>query len=84
MLAAYDWWAFGAPWRLSYRYVANAYASEQARGLFGIGLPHRYGSYEVLAGTGGLFVISPVLLAAAWGSSSSRAPTGPRPSSAAP
>ena len=67
VLAAYDWWAFGAPWRLSYRYVANAYASEQARGLFGIGLPHRYGSYEVFAGTGGLLVISPVLLAAAWG-----------------
>ena len=67
VLAAYDWWAFGAPWRLSYRYVANVYASEQARGLFGIGLPHRYGSYEVFAGTGGLLVISPVLLAAAWG-----------------
>ena len=35
LLAAYDWAAFGSPVHLSYRYVANKYALEQGRGLFG-------------------------------------------------
>jgi hypothetical protein len=67
LLGAYDWAAFGAPWRLSYRYVANLYRTEQSSGFFGIGMPRGYGSYQVFAGDGGLLVVSPVVVAAAWG-----------------
>jgi hypothetical protein len=67
ILAAYDWLAFGAPWRLSYRYVDNLYESQQTSGLFGIGLPRLYATHQVFAGRGGLLVASPVLLASAWG-----------------
>ncbi|HUK45805.1 MAG TPA: hypothetical protein VLV28_10965 [Gaiellaceae bacterium] len=67
LLGVYDWLAFGAPWRLSYRYVSNQFQSEQASGFFGIGVPHLYASYEVFAGSGGLLAVSPVLAAAAWG-----------------
>jgi hypothetical protein len=67
LLGAYDWAAFGAPWRLSYRYVSNLYQTEQSSGFFGIGIPRGYGSYQVFAGDGGLLVVSPVVVAAAWG-----------------
>ncbi len=67
LLGAYDWGAFGAPWRLSYRYVANGYAADQASGFFGIGRPHPYAAYEVLVGGRGLLVTSPVLLMALYG-----------------
>ena len=38
-LGAYDWAAFGSPFHLSYRYVANAYTESQHHGFFGIGVP---------------------------------------------
>jgi hypothetical protein len=67
VLAAYDWAAFGAPWRLSYRYVGNQYAADQATGFFGIGLPSVRGIYDVFAWNGGLLVVSPVLVLAVAG-----------------
>ena len=67
VLAAYDWLAFGAPWRLSYRYVSNLYQQAQQSGLFGIRLPSWYASDQVFAGRGGLIAATPVVAAAAWG-----------------
>ena len=67
LLAAYDWAAFGVPWHLSYRYVAKQFAQDQASGFFGIGIPHPNSAYVMLAGTSGLLLISPVLIAAALG-----------------
>jgi hypothetical protein len=67
LLAVYDWAAFGSPFHLSYRYVANGYTAEQHSGFFGIGGPHLHSLYVVLAGHQGLFVVSPVLVAAAAG-----------------
>jgi hypothetical protein len=66
-LGAYDWAAFGAPWRLSYRYVDNLYQPAQAGGLFGIHLPSAYAAQQVFIGRGGLLVATPVVVAAAWG-----------------
>jgi hypothetical protein len=67
LLGAYDWAAFGSPFHLSYRYVANAYAGEQSSGFFGIHLPSLHGIHLVLVGDRGLLVTSPVLVAAAGG-----------------
>jgi hypothetical protein len=66
-LLAYNAIAFGAPWRLSYRYIANGYLFSQNQGVFGVTLPKAYGTYQTLFGAGGLLVVSPVLVAAAWG-----------------
>lgn len=66
-LGAYDWAAFGAPWHLSYGYVSADFAEQQSSGLFGIGLPTPTGIFAVFAGNGGLLVVSPVLLLAAYG-----------------
>jgi hypothetical protein len=66
-LGAYDWTAFGSPFRLSYRYVANAYTEKQRSGFFGIGLPTLHGIGEFLGGSRGLLVWSPVCIAAAVG-----------------
>jgi hypothetical protein len=66
-LGAYNWAAFGSPFHLSYRYVANPFAERQHHGFFGIGVPTFHGLREVLAGNRGLLVFSPVLLAAAVG-----------------
>jgi hypothetical protein len=66
-LGAYDWIAFGSPFHLSYRYVANPFAERQHGGFFGIGAPALDGLREVLVGNRGLLVFSPVLLAAAVG-----------------
>jgi hypothetical protein len=66
-LAAYDTVAFGSPFNLSYRYVANRFAERQHRGFFGIGIPRIGGLKEVLVGHLGLLVVSPVVLAAAVG-----------------
>lgn len=66
-LGAYDWAAFGSPFRLSYRYVANRYSDEQHGGLFGIGSPSLHGLHDVLVGTRGLLVWSPVCALAAVG-----------------
>jgi uncharacterized repeat protein (TIGR01451 family) len=67
VLGAYDWVAFGAPWHLSYRYVENGFAGEQATGFFGLGWPRLLGITEVFAGSRGLLVVSPVLVLAALG-----------------
>jgi hypothetical protein len=66
-LGAYNWTAFGSPFHLSYRYVANAYTEKQHRGLFGIGVPSADGLRQVLVGTRGLLWYSPVCIAAAVG-----------------
>jgi len=66
-LGAYDWAAFGSPFHLSYRYVANEYAERQHHGFFGIGVPTLGGLKDVLVGTRGLLYFSPVLAAAAIG-----------------
>ena len=63
-LLVYDALAFGSPWHLSYRYVAIA---QQQNGLFGIGVPHLHSTWEVFAGSSGLLLVSPVLLAAGYG-----------------
>ena len=67
LLAAYETAAFERPWHLSYAYVANRFQADQAHGLFGIGAPHARSTYLVLAGGGGLLVISPVVVAGAAG-----------------
>jgi hypothetical protein len=66
-LGAYDWIAFGSPFHLSYRYVANPFAERQHHGFFGIGVPTLGGLREVLVGNRGLLVFSPVAVAAATG-----------------
>jgi len=68
VLGLYDQLAFGAPWHLSYSYIGDLnYRHAQAAGMLGVGKPTAYGLYEAFAGTGGLLVTSPVLLAAACG-----------------
>jgi hypothetical protein len=66
-LGAYDAAAFGSPFHLSYRYVANRYASDQQHGFFGIGIPTLHGLRLTLIGDRGLLLLSPVLLCAAAG-----------------
>jgi hypothetical protein len=66
-LGAYDWAAFGSPFHLSYRYVANAYTESQHHGFFGIGVPTLGGLRDVLVGPRGLLYFSPVVVAAAIG-----------------
>ena len=66
-LGAYDWAAFGSPFHLSYRYVANVYAERQHHGFFGIGVPTLGGLKDVLVGSRGLLYFSPVLIVAAFG-----------------
>lgn len=67
LLGAYDWVSFGSPAHLSYRYVANTYATEQSSGFFGIGMPSLSSLRAVLLGGSGLhlgsgiFVTSPLL-----------------------
>jgi hypothetical protein len=66
-LGAYNRSAFGSPFHLSYRYVANRYSELQHGGFFGIGIPRLSGLSEVLVGDRGLLLLSPVLVAAAIG-----------------
>jgi hypothetical protein len=67
VLAVYNASAFGSPFHLSYRYVANRFAEAQRGGFFGIGLPRLSGLQEVLVGNFGLLVTSPAVLVAAVG-----------------
>jgi hypothetical protein len=67
LLGAYDWAAFGSPFHLSYRYVANVNAADQAAGFFGIHVPYLHAIHLVFVGNRGLLVTSPVLVAAAVG-----------------
>ena len=64
VLGAYDWLAFGAPWRLSYRYTDNMFTPQQQQNLFGVGLPSGHGIWTLLLDGHGLILVSPVLLAA--------------------
>ncbi len=67
LLLGYSWVAFDRPWHLSYRYVAGPEAANQAGGFFGIHLPYLHAVREVFVGSGGLLVLSPVVLGAALG-----------------
>ena len=67
LLGAYDWAAFGSPFHLSYRYVANQYAESQNAGFFGIGIPGGHAAEQVFAGSRGILVASPVIVAAVAG-----------------
>lgn len=67
LLGAYDQAAFGSPFHVSYRYVANQFTDEQRRGFFGVGIPSAHGFWLALCGERGLLVVSPVLAAAAVG-----------------
>ncbi len=64
ILGGYDWIAFGAPWRLSYRYTSNVFTGEQQQNLFGVGVPSPNGIWTLLLDGHGLLLVSPVLLAA--------------------
>jgi hypothetical protein len=67
VLGGYDWIAFGSPFHLSYRYVANRYAERQHHDFFGIGAPTLDGLRHVLVGNLGLLTLSPVAVAAGAG-----------------
>ena len=66
-LGAYNWAAFGSPFHLSYRYVADAFAANQAAGFFGIHAPSWHAIRLVFVGDQGLLFNSPLLVAAAGG-----------------
>jgi len=67
LLASYDWLAFGAPWHLSYRYLDNVYSARQTAGFFGIHVPSPHSVWLILAGSEGLLLVSPVVLAGGYG-----------------
>ncbi len=67
VLGAYDWLAFGAPWRLSYRYTSNIFTAGQTQGFFGIGPPTLHGIWDLTFDGHGLLLVSPVLFAAVGG-----------------
>jgi hypothetical protein len=66
-LGAYNARAFGSPFHLSYRYVADRFAADQAAGFFGIHTPTWHAIRLVLVGDRGVLFNSPFLLAAAAG-----------------
>jgi hypothetical protein len=66
-LGVYDWFAFGSPFRLSYRYVNNEYTEQQRHGFFGIGSPSAHSLWQMLLGPRGLLVWSPVCVLAGIG-----------------
>jgi hypothetical protein len=67
VLGGYDWLAFGAPWRLSYRYTSNVFTAGQTQGFFGIGTPTLHGIWTLTFDGHGLLLVSPVLFAAVAG-----------------
>jgi hypothetical protein len=67
VLGGYDWLAFGAPWRLSYRYTSNIFTAGQTQGFFGIGTPSLHGIWTLTFDGHGLLLVSPVLFAAVAG-----------------
>ena len=66
LLLAYDWAAFGAPWRISVSY-ANTFHADVHSGFLGIHLPSLHNTRLVFIGDRGLIVCSPVVIAAALG-----------------
>ena len=67
VLGTYNQLAFGAPWRLSYRYTDNTFTPQQSQNLFGVGFPTPHGLWTLLIDGHGLLLVSPVLLAAGAG-----------------
>jgi hypothetical protein len=67
VLGGYDWLAFGAPWRLSYRYTDNMFTQQQSENFFGVGLPTPNGIWALLIDGHGLLLVSPVLVMAVAG-----------------
>jgi hypothetical protein len=67
LLGAYNWAAFDAPWHFSYRYKSEEFAQQQSSGFFGIHPPYAHAVHLLFLGPGGLLVISPVVVAAAYG-----------------
>jgi hypothetical protein len=66
-LAAYNAAAFDSPFHLSYRYVSSDFASEQAKGFFGIGVPDPERLWRILFTWDGLLLRSPILVLSAVG-----------------
>lgn len=64
VLAAYDWIAFGAPWHEPLAYSDNEYRAAHHTGVVGIHLPSAHATHIVFGDPLGLFVVSPVLVAA--------------------
>jgi hypothetical protein len=58
-LLAYDWWAFGSPFHLSYSYVGA-----NSSGVLGVGAPNLRNAVRLLVADRGLFVVTPVTAAA--------------------
>jgi hypothetical protein len=67
VLGAYNWAAFGSPFNLSYKYVANRFTERQHEGFFGIGEPTAPGAWFLFLDGRGILIVSPVLVAAAVG-----------------
>jgi hypothetical protein len=67
VLGAYNWAAFGSPFNLSYKYVANRFTERQHEGFFGIGEPTAHGAWFLFLDGRGILIVSPVLVAAAAG-----------------
>jgi hypothetical protein len=73
-LALFDWWAFGAPWRLPYSEAVlvpgesgHDVIGANDPGFFGIELPSPRVALELLFASKGLVVLAPVLATAAYG-----------------
>jgi hypothetical protein len=66
-LGVYDAVVFGSPFHLSYRYEAGPLGADQHQGFFGIARPTLSGLANTFVVDRGLFLLSPVLLAAAVG-----------------
>ena len=66
-LGAYDWAAFGAPWRNPLSYSDNSFGAAHNYGLLGIHLPTLHGLSLVFIGQKGVLVTTPLVLVAAAG-----------------
>ncbi len=67
LLGLYNRLAFGSPFHLSFKYVSPYYKERQSAGFFGLHAPPLHTLGIVLAGSRGLLVEAPVLVAAAFG-----------------
>jgi hypothetical protein len=67
LLWTYNWFAFGAPWHLSYHYKVGDTASDSQTGFFGIRIPSLHGIHDVFVSGRGLLVISPIVVAGGYG-----------------
>jgi hypothetical protein len=65
--AAYSWAAFGDPWRIPQHYDVYTFAGVKSGGLLGVHTPTLHSIRLVFVGNRGLFVETPVVLAAAAG-----------------